>query len=231
MSQELSPNNLVSGYSAEVVYEMGCIIHWDHSVFSISMDAWSAASAMGSHRATFSLVSSLIASKRFGKVPGMRNVEASFRQIVMGGKNPAALFLQGELFFARGQYDAAAASLERALKLDSPDFEWKPLCELCLGRTYIKLQRPKDAIRILSSESMGFPDTQVELGKLLRSVDPEKAELHFWRAGALRNKEALTHLAEMAMEKSSNATDPKTKKEHLAKAMEWSRLASSTADH
>lgn len=192
--------------------------------FAVAM--WASAAEMGSRPATLSLARQLIHSRAWGQRSQLRNVETRFKQFVSEGKDPNALTVEGEQLYELGKYDAAVNMLGRALALSESDFEWKPQCQLYLGKAYLKLKRPAEAKEVFETISeSGSTEADVELGQLLRASDVEKAEQHLYTAAINGKPEMFHHLSEIAFDKMSNATDEQTRKDQQRWAMEWSRLA------
>ncbi|KAK7429994.1 hypothetical protein QQZ08_003383 [Neonectria magnoliae] len=187
---------------------------------------WASAAEMGSRTASVSLARHIIRSGAWGQKSQMKNIETRFKQLVSEGKDPNALTVEGEHLYELGKYDAAANMLRRALDLGEDDFEWKSLCQLYLGRSYLKLKRPTEAREVFEALSeSGSAEADADLGQLLRSSDIEKAEQHLYTAAINSNPETFRHLSEIAFENMSRATDEYTRKDQQRWAMEWSRLA------
>lgn len=216
-----------------MVYEMGCMLYGHNRIHNSALDAWRTASAMGSKRATLSLIKQLIWTNTYGKSKALSAVESKFQQIVSTDQDPNAAYLQGELLLNKENYHGAVMMLEKALKSVKP-FEWRGACELCLGRVYARLDRREDAIRLLGSkniEEAGLaPSAYAELGLLYRTTNLDKAEDLMQQAvlGGVRN--IFTHLGELCMNRSSRATDKAKEREYLLKALEWLRLSDPKAE-
>ncbi|KAM0436949.1 hypothetical protein ACHAPT_002664 [Fusarium lateritium] len=178
---------------------------------------------MGHQPSTISLARELIRAGAWGKAVQHRSIEPRFKQIVQEGRDRNAFTAEGERFFGLGMYDAAVKVLQRALGPEDSDFEWKHHCQLCLGRSYLKLGRTAEAKEVF--EGVGSGEAAVELAQLLRMSDPDRAEQYLYTAGINGHLETFRQLSEIEFEKEARATDNKSKKDHGCWAMEWSRLA------
>lgn len=215
---------LEDGVPAHVLHELGCILRLASNKSQLFAGAlWTAASNMGYRPSTVSLARELIGSGVWGKATQYRNVETRFKQIVQEGRDRNALAAEGERLYRLGMYDAAVEVLQRALGPGDPEFEWRQNCQLCLGRSYLKLGRTAEAETLL--EEVGSGDAAVELAQLLRASDPDKTEQHLYTAGLHGRLEAFRQLSEIEFEREARETDPEAKKGHNRWAMEWSRLA------
>ncbi len=97
-----------------------------------------------------------------------------------GPANAVADWLRGELFFERGQTEAALQALLRAEELD-PQL---PDLHIRIGRTYLRQAKVSDAERALS--------------KALR-IDPDSAEGHLWMARVRLRQRRDVEAAEEAL--------------------------------
>lgn len=223
-----------AGLSGEHVYEMGTIVHGSRNLQNIPYDAWAVASFMDSSRGTLSLTKNLIMSGQYGRHAFVRNVESRFRQLVATGRDPNALALQGMLLYMNKSYESCAAHLEKLLKTHVQTFEWEQSAKLHLACAYAKLGRQEEAKRLIdmtgTSTDVSLQD-DVTLGKTIRPLDPDRAEKHLWRPAFFGDREALTHLGEISMERSTTGTQEASKDEHLLMALEWFRLADRSVDH
>ncbi|KAM5351472.1 hypothetical protein ACJ41O_004195 [Fusarium nematophilum] len=188
---------------------------------------WASASEMGYRPSTLSLSRDLVRSHAWGRKSQLRRVETRFKQLVSEGRDGDALTVEGEMLYELGKYGAAAKMLERALRLeDSSGFEWKPHCRLCLGRSYLKLGRTAEAREVLEAmEGSGSAEADVELARMLRTGEPDKAEQHLYVAAVNGHMDMFRQLSEMEFEKGASSADRESKKKHHLWAMEWSRLA------
>lgn len=163
---------------------------------------------------------------RWGENPGSKKIETRFKQIVLEGNDSNALTADGELLYEQGKYEAAVKTLRQALRLDSPNFQWKAYCYMCLGKSLAKLGKRPEAIQAMETaiESGSF-EADGELGELLRASDPDRAEQLLFNAATNGMPEMYSHLSELAMERQGAAVDDESRKEYGHWAMEWSRLA------
>ncbi|POR34054.1 Uncharacterized protein TPAR_05725 [Tolypocladium paradoxum] len=220
----------------EVLHELACImrqIQGPRSADAFATAMWASASELGYRPSTLSLARQLIRSGAYGRMPQLRKVEARFKQLVSTGKDPDALAAEGELLFEQGRFDVAVATLQRALRADSASFEWKPYCELCLGKALLKLGRAEEARGVLEALSeSGLVEADIELGKMLRASDRDKAEQHMYAAACNGRPDMFSHLSEMALEGAAAATgDGRWSEDRRRWALEWSRLADARAEH
>ncbi|KAF4452459.1 Tetratricopeptide-like helical [Fusarium albosuccineum] len=213
-----------------VLHELGCIIKLTRPTTQISHEIavamWTSASEMGYKPSTISLARDVFRAGAWGRKAQLRKLETRFRQIVSEGKDGDALTVDGEMLYEQGQHGTAAKVLERALALDDPSFEWEHHCQLCLGKSYLKLGKPAEAKKVL--EDMGdncSPEGHAELADLLRTSDPEKSKQHRYLAAINGKLDMFRYLAETAFEDEARATDAGSRKDHHLWAMEWSRLA------
>lgn len=184
---------------------------------------WSSASEMGHRPSTLSLARQLIRSGAHGRIPQLRKVEARFKGLVSSGKDPNALTAQGELLVEQGRLDAAVAALQRALKLGG-EFEWRPYCELCLGRAYWKLGKADEARTLFEKlAEQGVVEADIDLAEMLRSSDVDEARQRMYTAACNGRRDMFTRLSEMELETAG--------KESRLKAMEWSRLADARVEY
>ncbi|KAK5990188.1 hypothetical protein PT974_08454 [Cladobotryum mycophilum] len=217
------------GFPPHVVHETACImrqVHGPRSADAFATALWASASEAGYRPSTLSLARQLIRSGAFGRVPQLRKVEARFKQLVSMAKDPDALTAEGELLFEQGNYDGAVRVLQRALQVGATDFEWKPYCQLCLGKAYLQIQKRDEAREILESLSeSGLVEADIELSKMLRGLDRDTAEKHIYSAACNGRADMFSHLAEIAVERAADTSDKKSKEESLRWAREWSKLA------
>ncbi|KAH7272645.1 hypothetical protein NW759_003431 [Fusarium solani] len=212
---------------AHVLHELACILRFATKQSQLFAGAlWTAASNMGYRPSTISLAREIIGSGFWGKASQYRNIESRFKQIVQEGKDRNALTAEGERLYRLGMYDAAVKVLQRALGPEGSEFEWKHHCQLCLGRSYLKLGRTAEAKELLEGvEGAGSGEAAVELAQLFRTSDPDKMEQYLYTAGINGRLEMFRQLSEIEFEKEARETDKASKKEHNLWAMEWSRLA------
>ena len=212
---------------AHVLHELACILRLASKQSQLFAGAlWTAASNMGYRPSTISLARELIGSGVWGKASQYRNIETRFKQIVQEGKDRDALTAEGERLYRLGMYDAAVKMLQRALSPEGTEFEWKYHCQLCLGRSYLKLGKTAEAKEVLERiEGAGSGEAAVELAQMFRSSDPDKMEQYLYTAGINGRLEMFRQLSEIEFEKEARETDKEAKKVHNLWAMEWSRLA------
>ncbi|PNY29893.1 Uncharacterized protein TCAP_00188 [Tolypocladium capitatum] len=225
-----------SGISAEVLHELACImrqIRGPRSADAFATAMWASASELGYRPSTLSLARQLIRSRAYGRTPQLRKVEARFKQLVSTSKDPDAMTAEGELLFEQGRFDVAVATLQRALRAGSASFEWKPYCELCLGKALLKLGRRREARTVLEALSeAGLVEADIELGDMLRASDGAKAEQHMYAAACSGRLDMFSHLSEIALEGAASAPgDGRSTEDGRRWAMEWSRLADIRAEH
>ncbi|KAM4054682.1 tetratricopeptide repeat domain-containing protein [Hirsutella rhossiliensis] len=221
---------------ADVLHDLGCIMRHNPGTRGAvwSMVMWASASELGYVPSTISLARNLIMSDLYLAIAQMGKAEARFRQLVARGKDPNALMVEGQWLFKQGRFEAAVAMLQRALKAGSSGFEWKWTCLLWLGRAFLKLGRTEKATEVFEPlAEFGYVDANVELAKLLRTTDPDRAQQHMYIAGCRGSTEMFTFLSEMALEAAlaTQATDTRSSKESRRWAVEWSRLANWRADY
>ena len=187
---------------------------------------WASASYMGLEIATVTLARELFLSGQYGVWARFSRTEKRFKEIVAKGKDPNALTVQGEMFFAQKQYSKAVQVLQQALRLNAPSFQWQLICQLCLARTYAELGRMKEAKATFEElHEAGLPDATMQLGLMVRSSDLDRAHGLLYEAACKGRPSLFTHLAEIELERASNAGDAEARDEHKLWAMEWSRLA------
>ncbi|KAG5984781.1 hypothetical protein E4U55_003293 [Claviceps digitariae] len=161
------------GISPETMHAVACIMRQipSKSASKFAMALWSSASAEGYKPSTLSLARHLIRSKAYGRMPQLRGVEARYKQLVSTGKDANALTAEGELLFEQARYDVAAAVLKRALRIGGEDFEWRPHCELCLGKMYAKMGRVEEAKETFERlANQGMVEADVELVNLFDRI-------------------------------------------------------------
>ncbi|KAJ6446432.1 tetratricopeptide repeat protein [Purpureocillium lavendulum] len=217
---------------AETLHQLACImrqVRGPRSADALATALWASASALGHRAATLSLARQLIRSGSFGRLPPLRPVEDRFRRLVDAPAAPPdadALTAQGELLFELGRFEAAVSTLRRALQVGAAGFEWRPHCELCLGKALLKLGRRDEATTVLEAlAEAGLSEADMELGQMLRGTDRERAEQHLYAAACNGRRDLFSHLSEMALEQEGSAEDRRRW------AMEWSRLADSRAEY
>lgn len=188
---------------------------------------WASASEAGYRPSTLSLARHLARSGAYGRIAQLRKVEARFKQLVSTTRDPDALTVEGELQYEQGNYEAAIRALQRALQVGTAGFEWKPYCQLCMAKAFVKTSRQDEARAILESLSeIGLIEADIELGKLLRVSDRDAAERHLFAAASGGRGDMFSLLSEIALEKAAESGDDKTpKEESLRWAKEWSKLA------
>lgn len=200
-----------------------------------SMVLWASASELGYVLSTLSLVQNLVMSDMYMAIVQMRNVEARFQRLVAGGKDPDALTIEGQRLFKQGRLEPAVAMFQRALKAWSSDFELRWRCLLWQGKAYLKLGRTEEAMKMFEPlVEYGYVEAEVELAKLLRTTDPERArQLMYAAACKGGSTDMFTFLSEMALEEAlaTQTTNKRGSKESRRWAVEWSRLANLRADH
>ena len=213
--------------SAETLHSVACImrqIHGPRSADAFATALWASASEMGFRPATLSLARQLVRSGAYGRTPQLRRVEARFKALVSAGKDPDALTLEGELLFGQDRLDVTAATLKRALKL-SEAFEWRPYCELCLGKVYLKMGKVDEARQMLERlADEGLVEADIELGQM---PGPE-GEQRIYTAACNGRRDMFTRLSELELDKGSHE---RSDRERRLWAMEWSKLADSRVKH
>ncbi|KAK2592169.1 hypothetical protein QQS21_010129 [Conoideocrella luteorostrata] len=216
--------------SADTFHTVACIMR---QISSKSADAfatalWSSASEMGYRPSTLSLARQLIRSGAYSRIPQLRKVEARFKQLVAGGKDADALTAEGELLFEQGKHDAAVAMLRRALA-NKADFEWRPHCELCLGKALMRLGKADEARGLLERlADEGMVEADAELAELARKggLGVEELEQRLYTGGCNGRRDMFTRLSELALEKGS-----KKDGEGRLWALEWAKLADSRVEY
>ncbi|KAG6018022.1 hypothetical protein E4U41_004079 [Claviceps citrina] len=217
------------GISVETLHAVACIMRQIRSkpADAFAMAIWASASEMGHRPATLSLARQLIRSGAYGRVPQLRAVEARYRQLVGVARDADALTAEGELLYEQGRYDGAATLLRRALQIGGRGFEWRPHCELCLGKTYAKTGRVQEAREVfvrLADE--GMVEADVELVHLLTREGFEGAEQSMYTAACNGRRDMFARLCEEELNK---ACGQRTDDQRRLWAMEWSRLADQRA--
>ncbi|PTB67310.1 hypothetical protein BBK36DRAFT_1116125 [Trichoderma citrinoviride] len=221
------------GFPVEVIHETACImrqIRGPRSANAFATALWASASEAGYRPSTLSLARHLARSGAYGRVPPLRKVEARFKQLVSTARDADALTVEGELQYEQGNYEAAIRALQRALQVGGGEeeaFEWKPYCELCMGKALVKLGRRDEARAILEALSAagGLVEADVELGNLLRVSDRDAAERHLIAAASNGRADMFSVLSEIALEKAAESGDDKAaREESLRWAKEWSKL-------
>ncbi|RFU72557.1 tetratricopeptide repeat [Trichoderma arundinaceum] len=208
-------------------------IHGPRSADAFATALWASASEAGYRPSTLSLARHLARSGAYGRIAQLRKVEARFKQLVSTARDPDALTVEGELQYEQGNYEAAIRALQRALQVGSPGFEWKPYCQLCMGKAFVKTNKHDEARAIFESLSeIGLIEADIELGKLLRVSDRDAAERHLFAAASSGRGDMFSLLSEIALEKAAESgTDKTSKEESLRWAKEWSKLADSRTEH
>ncbi|KAK1250897.1 hypothetical protein MKX07_005452 [Trichoderma sp. CBMAI-0711] len=226
------------GFPLEVIHETACImrlIRGPRSADAFATALWASASEAGYRPSTLSLARHLARSGAYGRVPQLRRVEARFKQLVSTARDADALTVEGELQYEQGHYEAAIRALQRALQVGggtpaaaaaAASFEWKPYCELCMGKALAKLGRHDEARAILEALSdAGLVEADVELGNLLRVSDRDAAERHLFAAASKGRADMFSVLSEIALDKAAEAGQDKAlRQESLRWAKEWSKL-------
>lgn len=195
---------------------------------------WASASELGYVPSTLSLAQNLIMSGYYLALAQLGKAEARFQQLVARGRDPNALTVEGQWLFKQGRFEAAAVMFQRALKTGSSGFEWTLSCRLWLGRTLLKLGRTEEAAEVFKPlAEAGYNEADIELAKLLRTTDPDRAQQHMYVAGCRGSPEMFTFLSEMALEEAlaTQATNKRSSKENRRWAVEWSRLADWRSKH
>ncbi|KAL6891282.1 hypothetical protein HDV57DRAFT_513714 [Trichoderma longibrachiatum] len=223
------------GFPVEVVHEAACImrlIRGPRSADAFATALWASASEAGYRPSTLSLARHLVRSGAYGRVPQLRRVEARFKQLVSTARDADALTVEGELQYEQGNYEAAVRALQRALQV-AGDFEWKPYCELCMGKALAKLDRHDEAKAILEALSeAGLVEADVELGNLLRVSDRDAAERHLFAAASKGRADMFSVLSEIALDKAAESGEDKASREEALRwAKEWSRLGDPRAEY
>ncbi|TWU76696.1 hypothetical protein ED733_001592 [Metarhizium rileyi] len=216
---------------AETLHQVACImrqIAGTRSADAFATALWSTASEMGYRPSTLSLARQLIHSRAYSRIPQLRRVEARFKGLVSSGKDANALTAEGELLLAQGRADAAAAALKRALTL-SDEFEWRPHCQLCLGRAYLKMGQADEARRLFEKlAEEGVVEADAELAEMLHGSDADEARQRMYTAACNGRRDMFTRLSEMELEKLESGKDTA---ETRLWAMEWSKLADGQVEH
>lgn len=147
-------------------------------------------------------------------------------------RDPDALTVEGELQYEQGNYEAAIRALQRALQVGASGFEWKPYCQLCMGKALVKTNKHDEARAIFESlAEIGLIEADIELGKLLRVSDRDAAERHLFAAASAGRGDMFSLLSEIALERAAESGDDKAKEESLRWAKEWSKLADSRTEY
>ncbi|KAM6477903.1 hypothetical protein HDV62DRAFT_198875 [Trichoderma sp. SZMC 28011] len=219
-----------NGFPVELIHETACImrqIRGPRSADAFATALWASASEAGYRPSILSLARHLARSGAYGRVAQLRKVEARFKQLVSTARDPDALTVEGELQYEQGNYEAAIRALQRALQVGAAGFEWKPYCQLCMGKAFVKTSRHDEARAIFESLSeIGLIEADIELGKLLRVSDRDAAERHLFTAASNGRADMFSLLSEIALEKAAESGDDKTSKEEAQRwAKEWSKLA------
>lgn len=189
---------------------------------------WSTASEMGHRPSTLSLARQLIRSGAYSRVPQLRKVETRFKQLAASGKDADALTAEGELLFEQGRFDVAAATLNKALRLSS-EFEWRPYCELCLGRAYLKMGKVDEARELFEKlADEGLVEADVELGEMLGRSDVDEKEQRMYTAACNGRRDMFTRLSELELERAGDGRDVA---ERRLRALEWSKLADGRVEY
>ncbi|KAL7817046.1 hypothetical protein V8C26DRAFT_428665 [Trichoderma gracile] len=221
------------GFPVEVIHETACImrlIRGPRSADAFATALWASASEAGYRPSTLSLARHLARSGAYGRVAQLRRVEARFKQLVSTARDADALTVEGELQYEQGNYEAAVRALQRALQAGgtaaAAGFEWKPYCELCMGKALAKLGRHDEARAILEALSeAGLVEADVELGNLLRVSDRDAAERYLFAAASRGRADMFSVLSEIALDRAAESGEDKAlREESLRWAKEWSRL-------
>ncbi|KAG6006130.1 hypothetical protein E4U21_007366 [Claviceps maximensis] len=231
------------GISVETIHAVACIMRQirSKSANAFAMALWSSASESGHRPSTLSLARHVIRSGVYGRVPQLRGVESRHKQLVSNGRDANALTAEGELLFEQARYDGAATLLRRALRIGAEgegrtDFEWRPHCELCLGKTYVKLGRVEEAKEVferLADEGMVEADVELVdlLGKDGGLEAGKEAEQRMYTAACHGRGDMFARLAEKELKKEEDGDGGKTAEERRLWAMEWSRLADQRVEY
>lgn len=221
------------GFPVEVIHDTACIMRQlqgpRKSADAFATALWASASEAGYRPSTLSLARHLARSGAYGRVPQLRRVEARFKQLVSTARDADALTVEGELQYEQGNYEAAIRALQRALQVGdaaAAGFEWKPYCELCMGKALAKLGRHDEARALLEALSeAGLAEADVELGNLLRVSDRDAAERHLFAAASSGRADMFSVLSEIALDKAAESGDDRAlREEALRWAKEWSKL-------
>lgn len=181
---------------------------------------------MGYRPSTLSLARQLIRSGAYSRIPQLRRVEARFKGLVSTGKDADALTAEGELLFEQGRLEAAATALNKALKMG--EFEWRPYCELCLGRAYLRIGKVDEARGLFEKlAEEGVVEADMELGEMLRESDGDGARQRMFTAACNGRRDMFTRLSEMELERDGE----KSVEERRLWALEWSKLADGRVEY
>lgn len=217
--------------SADTLHSVACIMRQMQSktADAFATALWSSASEMGHRPSTLSLARQLIRSGAYTRIPQLRKVEARFEELVSSGKDADALTAAGELLFEQGRFDAAVATTRRALQL-SERFEWRPYCELCLGKAYVKTGKGDEARRIFDRLAEdGLVEADVELADLLKRRESGEVAQRLYAAACNGRRDMFARLSEMELDGGAMPADQRSTEERRLWAMEWLRLADTRA--
>ncbi|PFH57936.1 hypothetical protein XA68_14361 [Ophiocordyceps unilateralis] len=213
-----------SSLPPEVLHEIGCILRFLSKYTGLSVPLWACASNMGFVPSTISLAMQLVRGGTFGKHKAFQMIEARFKKLVIEGKDPNAMTVDGQLLFTQTRFTLAAAMLAKALRVGSSDFELKPSCQLYLAKTYLKLGRDVVAMDLFDQlAKIGVTEAHAELGRWLMTTDPNRARQHLYEA-ARGQPELYKDLFTISMKEAASASG-KRNEDLLRWALEWWRLA------
>ncbi|RCI17188.1 hypothetical protein L249_2160 [Ophiocordyceps polyrhachis-furcata BCC 54312] len=220
-----------SALPPEVVHELGCILCYLSQYTRLSKALWLNASHMGFDPSTISLAMGIVRAECFGELKGFHEVEARFKQLVVEGKNPDALTVEGQRLFMQSDYFGALEVLNRAMRIAGvSDFELKTTCRLHIAKAFLSLDKKTVAMSVFNDVAKtGLAEAHAELGRLLRPTDPVRARQHLYE-GAPGRSELYRDLSEMAVEDAASTKG--THHKNLSRwAWEWSRLADRSVEY
>ncbi|PHH81094.1 hypothetical protein CDD82_1310 [Ophiocordyceps australis] len=222
--KQKDPNNR---FEAPDLHDLGCIMRRVQECTNarvMSTGLWASASYLSYRPSTLSLARDLMRAGTFGRIRAFSGVEASFRQILRTNRDADAIFIVGELCFGQKKYAECIDRQRKALALTDGHFEWKKESKLCMAKALCEFGRYDDAIPILLGLSeQGVAQADMELGKIYRNQDPERAYECFFAAACAGLFEAFRPLSDMAFDLGEQTGF--TKQEASLWATQWAYLA------
>lgn len=141
-----------------------------------------------------------------------RAVQAELEALALRPWYPDAYFGMGNLYMKMGKYRAAKEMLEMGSTKDPSTIEkiaWNPreydyFPRMLLAETYLKLSKPRDAVKNLKLALKIYPKSQ-KIKKLIKSLAPEikkfdYADKIFKQAKTIKDKEELRKLLDSVPE-------------------------------
>ncbi|KFA63405.1 hypothetical protein S40285_06603 [Stachybotrys chlorohalonatus IBT 40285] len=210
--------------TARLLHETACVMRGISP--SLAFQMWTVAAKLN-YRASIITLHYYMVLYPGNKVQSqIRVIGNKFLDILIQGRDPDALYVEGLRLSKENKLEEAAKILRRALDLSAARFGWKPECELLLAQTYLKLGERKEALAILESlEESGMIEATAELGIALRREDPAKSMERLYLAACGGRQELYNHLAQIELSQSDLTSDPGEAEDMTRWAMEWSRLA------